>query len=141
MERVESGQDRWLLDPHECPELTTTRGEEFTRYYNDYCDKAERGEIKAARKVKARELYDRILFQLAKTGNYWVNFKDTHNRYNQAPSYGVIHSSNLCTEISIPNREDSTAVCTLASIVLPAYIDKDKVLHEDISALTVEERL
>lgn len=89
--------------------------------------------MKTVRKVKARELYDRILFQLAKTGNYWVNFKDTHNRYNQAPSYGIIHSSNLCTEISIPNREDSTAVCTLASLCLASYIDRDVVLHQDIS--------
>lgn len=141
MERVEAWQDRWLLDPLECPELTSTRWEEFTRHYNNYADKAEKGELKTVRKVKARELYDRILFQLAKTGNYWVNFKDTHNRYNQAPSYGIIHSSNLCTEISIPNREDSTAVCTLASLCLASYIDRDVVLHQDISWLTVEERL
>lgn len=124
MQRVERDQDRRLLDPHECAELTSTRGDEFTRYYDDYCDRAERGEIKTCRKVKATELYDRILFQLAKTGNYWVNFKDTHNRYNQAPQYGLIHSSNLCTEISIPNHEESTAVCTLASLCLQNYLPK-----------------
>ncbi len=104
--------------------MAESRGEEFTRHYDNYCDKAEQGGISCCRKVKARELYDRILFQLAKTGNYWVNFKDTHNRANQAPTYGLIHSSNLCTEISIPNREDSTAVCTLASLCLPRYLDK-----------------
>lgn len=141
MERVENEQDRWLLDPHECPELTTTWGDEFTRHYDSYCDKAERGEIKTARKIKARELYDRILFQLAKTGNYWVNFKDTHNRYNQAPSYGLIHSSNLCTEISIPNHEESTAVCTLASLCLPHYIDKDYISTLDLDAMTLDEKM
>lgn len=74
--------------------------------------------------MKATELYERILFQLAKTGNYWMNYKDTHNRANQAPSYGLIHSSNLCTEISIPNNEESTAVCTLASVCLQNYLPK-----------------
>lgn len=124
MQRVERDQDRRLFDPHECPELANTRGDEFTRAYDDYCDRAERWEIKTARKVKAIELYERILFQLAKTGNYWMNYKDTHNRANQAPSYGLIHSSNLCTEISIPNNEESTAVCTLASICLQNYLPK-----------------
>ena len=141
MQRVENEQDRWLLDPHECLELLDTRGDEFTRHYDDYCDKAERGELKNARKVKARELYDRILFQLAKTGNYWMNFKDTHNRFNQAPTYSVIHSSNLCTEISIPNHEGSTAVCTLASLALPAYLDKEKLADIDMVALTLDERM
>ena len=141
MERVESNQDRWLFDPAEAPELTTTRGEEFTNHYNAYCEKAEQGEMKLAKKMNAKTLYDRILFQLAKTGNYRVNFKDTHNRANQAPSYGLIHSSNLCTEISIPNSEESTAVCTLASINLSKCIATGEMDFDQVAALSLDEKI
>lgn len=68
-----------------------------------------------------------MCIRLAKTGNYRFCFKDTHNRHNQAPSYGNIHSSNLCTEISIPNNETSTAVCTIASLNLAAFVNPDVV--------------
>lgn len=141
MERVEQEQDWWLLDPGECPELTETWGKEFTQHYDAYCEKAEKGELRLAKKIPARQLYDTMLFQLAKTGNNWINFKDTHNRTNQAPSYSMIHSSNLCTEISIPNKPDSTAVCTLASLVLPRFLRE----HPDrgttaIASLSLDEK-
>lgn len=141
MERIEANQDRWMFDPAEAPELTTTWGEEFTKHYNSYCEKAEKGELQLAKKVPAKDLYDRILFQLAKTGNYWMNYKDTHNRANQAPTYSMIHSSNLCTEISIPNSEESTAVCTLASINLSKFYDKKALKSLDLEAMSVEEKI
>ncbi len=142
MERVKAGKDWWMLDPHECPELAETWGEEFTAYYDKYCEMAERGELKLAKKMPAKQLYDHMLFQLAKTGNNWLNFKDTHNRANQAPSYGNIHSSNLCTEISIPNNENSTAVCTLASLVLPRFLKQDERLGtEKVIGLSTEEKM
>jgi ribonucleoside-diphosphate reductase alpha chain len=76
---------------------------------------------------------------MAKTGNYWINFKDTANRVSQSPNYGLIHSSNLCTEIFIPNRGDSTATCTLASINLGRFV---QVKHSDNpKTMSFEEKL
>lgn len=140
MNRVLKDADRRLFDPSETIELTETRGEEFEKFYNNYVAKAEAGELKLAKKVSARQLYRDMLIRLAKTGNYWFCFKDTHNRVNQAPNYGMIHSSNLCTEISIANRGDSTAVCTLASLNLTAFVDHAKVRKTNIETCTVEEK-
>jgi len=140
MNRVLKDADRWLFDPAETPELAESWGEEFEVHYAWYVQKAEAGEMNLARKVRARQLYRDMLIRLAKTGNYWFCFKDTHNRANQAPNYGMIHSSNLCTEISIANRGDSTAVCTLASLNLTAFINHDKIRKVDLPTLSVEEK-
>lgn len=80
-----------------------------------------------------------MMIRLAKTGNCRINFKDAHNRKNQAPNYAMIHSSNLCTEISIANKGDSTAVCTLASLNLARFYKAPKDAH--ISELTIEQKL
>lgn len=127
MKRVKNDADRRLFDPSEAVELAESWGEEFEKHYASYVAKAEQGEIKLAKCVKAKALYREMCIRLAKTGNYWFTFKDTHNRANQAPSYGLIHSSNLCTEISIPNRGDSTAVCTISSLNLAAFVDMDTI--------------
>ncbi len=121
MARVERDEDWYLFDPAECPELTQTRGPEWSKRYEHYIDLAQMNQVKLFKHLKAKELYRECLIRLAKTGNYRVNFKDRHNEKNQAMSYSMIHSSNLCTEISIPNSEESTAVCTLASINLVKF--------------------
>lgn len=141
MQRVMDDADRRLFDPAETPELTETRGEEFSAHYDSYVQKAEAGELTLCKKVRARQLYRDALIRLAKTGNYRFCFKDTHNRTNQAPSYGVIHSSNLCTEISIANRGDSTAVCTLASLNLTAFVDHEKASKHNLSTLSMIDKL
>lgn len=140
MQRVENNQDRYFFDPAECNELTETRGADFSRAYNRCIEKAESGEYQHWKKEPAIETYRMILFKHAKTGNYWVNFKDTHNRANQAPNYSMIHSSNLCTEISIANNEDSTAVCTLASLNLSRFIDTHALQNQNISSLSFDEK-
>lgn len=140
MQRVLDDKDRWLFDPAEAKELTETWGEEFSKHYKSYEDKALLGQMKLAKKVSARQLYRDALIRLAKTGNYWFCYKDTHNRVNQAPNYGMIHSSNLCTEISIANTPSSTAVCTIASVNLTAFVDKAGLHKNDIATLSVEEK-
>ncbi len=140
MNRVLKDEDRWLFDPAETPELAESWGEEFETFYRWYVSKAEAGEMNLAKKLSARQLYRDMLIRLAKTGNYWFCYKDTHNRVNQAPNYGMIHSSNLCTEISIANRGDSTAVCTLASINLTAFVDHDKLRKINVAELSIEEK-
>lgn len=140
MNRVLQDADRRLFDPAETPELADSWGEAFEKYYNDYVAQAEKGALILCKKVRARQLYRDMLIRLAKTGNYRFCFKDTHNRVNQAPNYGIIHSSNLCTEISIPNRGDSTAVCTLASVNLTAFINHDKRRKVVLESLSLEEK-
>jgi ribonucleoside-diphosphate reductase alpha chain len=140
MQRVIDDDDRYLVDPAECTKLTTTRGEEFSKEYAKICKKAEQGKLKLSKKVKARALYREILIRAAKTGNYWLNFKDRHNEKSQAPNYNLIHSSNLCTEISIPNNEDSTAVCTLASINLSRILHDSKLEEAALDTMSLEQK-
>lgn len=140
MKRVMHNEDRYLFDPAECNELTTTRGDDFSRAYARYIELAMQGQIKTYKVVKAQELYRICLQQLAKTGNYWFNFKDRHNESNQAPSYSMIHSSNLCTEISIPNSEGSTAVCTLASLNLSKFIKFSQKKKSDLKTMSIDQK-
>jgi len=126
MRRIDAGEPLYIFDPSECPDLVEAIGATFTEKYNAYIEQAERGEIKLWRKIDSREFYKKYLFKLAKTGHPWLTFKDAHNKFNPCPDYGVINSTNLCTEISIPNAPDSTAVCTLASVNLSRHIKADK---------------
>ncbi|WP_457621379.1 ribonucleoside-diphosphate reductase subunit alpha [Persephonella sp.] len=126
MRRIKEGEPLYLFDPAECPELVTAWGEEFTKKYFECIEKAETGHIKLWKKIDSREWFNRYLFKLAKTGHPWLTFKDRHNEHNPCPEYGVINSSNLCTEISIPNSPESTAVCTLASVNLAKHLNEDK---------------
>lgn len=125
MRRIEHGEDLYLFDPGECPELVEAFGEDFTSKYNARIQQAEEGKIGLYKKISSQDFYKRYLFKLAKTGHPWLIFKDEHNKKNPCQNYGVINSSNLCTEISIPNRSDSTAVCTLASLNLSKHVKAD----------------
>ncbi|MDQ7055892.1 MAG: ribonucleoside-diphosphate reductase subunit alpha [Persephonella sp.] len=126
MRRIKEGEPLYLFDPAECPELVTAWGEDFTKKYFECIEKAETGQLKLWRKIDSQEWFNRYLFKLAKTGHPWLTFKDRHNEHNPCPEYGVINSSNLCTEISIPNSPESTAVCTLASVNLAKHINEDR---------------
>jgi ribonucleoside-diphosphate reductase alpha chain len=126
MRRIENDEPLYLFDPSECPELVEAYGDAFREKYNQRIKEAEEGKIVKFKKLSGRDFYKKYLFKLAKTGHPWLTFKDTHNRHNPCPQYGVINSSNLCTEISIPNRPDSTAVCTLASLNLAKHVRADK---------------
>ncbi|NPA51632.1 MAG: ribonucleoside-diphosphate reductase subunit alpha [Aquificae bacterium] len=126
MRRIKEGEPLYLFDPAECPELVTSHGEEFTKHYFECIEKAETGQLKMWKKIDSQEFFNRYLFKLAKTGHPWLTFKDRHNEHNPCPEYSVINSSNLCTEISIPNSPESTAVCTLASVNLARHINEDK---------------
>jgi ribonucleoside-diphosphate reductase alpha chain len=124
--RIEKNEEIYLVDPGECPELVDTYGDDFNEKYNERIRQAEAGAIKQFKKLKGRDFFVRYLFKLAKTGHPWLTFKDEHNRHNPCKAYGVINSSNLCTEISIPNSSRSTAVCTLASVNLSKHLNKDR---------------
>ena len=125
MRRIEKDDPIYLFDPGECPELVDAIGNDFAAKYKARILQAETGELKLFKKLQGRDFFKKYLFKLAKTGHPWLTFKDAHNRHNPCPNYSVINSSNLCTEIAIPNKPDSTAVCTLASINLSKHINND----------------
>jgi ribonucleoside-diphosphate reductase alpha chain len=122
MQRVEADADWSLFDPRVVPEFVDLFGEDFERAY-------VQAEVqgKAVRKVKARELYGRMMRTLAQTGNGWMTFKDACNRAsNQTAKPGnVIHLSNLCTEILEVTSDAETAVCNLGSINLARHFDSE----------------
>ncbi|MGO1071926.1 ribonucleoside-diphosphate reductase subunit alpha [Lysobacter sp. CA199] len=120
MRRVEADADWSLFDPSKVPQLTDLWGEAFDRAYHA----AEAAGL-ATKKVKARDIYGRMMRTLAQTGNGWMNFKDKSNRAsNQTLREGnVIHLSNLCTEILEVTSQDETAVCNLGSINLSHHVE------------------
>ncbi|SCL16796.1 ribonucleoside-diphosphate reductase alpha chain [Micromonospora rhizosphaerae] len=119
MRRVEADADWSLFDPKEAPELLDLWGEEFDSAY-----RAAEAAGKAVRTLPARTLYARMMRTLAQTGNGWMTFRDAANRTcNQVGAGGgVVHHSNLCTEILEVTSDDETAVCTLGSINLAAHL-------------------
>jgi len=125
MRRIEEGEPIYFFDPGECPELVDATGDDFKEKYEMCIEQAEAGELEQFKKRDSQDFFKKYLFKLAKTGHPWLVFKDEHNRHNPCPMYSVINSSNLCTEISIPNHSDSTAVCTLASVNLSKHIKDD----------------
>ena len=120
MERVEN-DDYWsLMCPDECPGLTTTYGEEFNKLY---CKYEEEG--RARKRVKATDLWFHILSAQIETGMPYMTFKDNVNRQSNQKNIGVIQSSNLCSEIVQYSDPNEIAVCNLASLCLPTFIEKD----------------
>lgn len=119
MKRVEADGDWSLFDPKVVPSLPDLYGEDFERAY--VAAEAKGLEVK---KIKARELYSRMMTMLAQTGNGWINFKDASNlKCNQTGRPGrVVHLSNLCTEILEVTDADNTAVCNLGSVNLARHL-------------------
>ncbi|MDF1799213.1 MAG: ribonucleoside-diphosphate reductase subunit alpha [Planctomycetota bacterium] len=129
MRRVEADADWSLMDPKVVPELVDTFGKEFDELY----EQAER-DGKATKTLKARDLYARMMRTLAQTGNGWMTWKDASNeRCNQTGAgKGVVHLSNLCTEIIEVTSNDETAVCNLGSVNVSKFVKDGAVDYEGI---------
>ena len=121
MKRVEENGEWTLMCPNECPNLFDTYGEEFEKLYTGY-EKAGKGR----KTIKARELWEKILEAQIETGNPYMLYKDAANRKSNQKNLGTIRSSNLCTEIMEYTAKDEVAVCNLASIAIPMFIEEDK---------------
>ena len=122
MERVEQ-DGRWtLFSPSDAPDLHDLYGKAFRRAYEGYERLADSGALPLARTVKAVDLWRKLLGSLFETGHPWVTFKDPSNVRSPQDHAGVVHSSNLCTEILLNTSESEVAVCNLASINLPAHM-------------------
>jgi ribonucleoside-diphosphate reductase alpha chain len=125
MKRVQKDQDWYLFDPAETPDLPELYGAEFSVAYAGYIKKAERGEMRDFHKTKAREQFYQILTVLQATSHPWLTWKDTINVRALNNNTSTIHLSNLCTEITLPQDKDNTAVCNLVSINLTAHLNQD----------------
>ena len=125
MQRVEADGEWTLFSPDETPDLHDLYGPAFKTAYEAYEAKAERGEIKVFKRVRAVDLWRRMLTMLFETGHPWITFKDPCNIRSPQSHAGVVHSSNLCTEITLNTSDDEVAVCNLGSINLAAHVDRD----------------
>jgi len=136
MKRVEQGANWTLFSPGETPELHDLIGKEFESKYEEYERKAEAGEMDQAKSIPAKELWRKMLTMLFETGHPWITFKDACNLRSPQQHTGVIHSSNLCTEITLNTSADEIAVCNLGSVNLARHM-KDGVLDEEKLKQTV----
>jgi len=131
MKRVEKDQDWYLFDPAEVEDLPELYGAEFSKAYQGYVKKAEAGQMRDFIKTSAREQFRQILITLQATSHPWLTWKDTINVRALNNNTSTIHLSNLCTEITLPQDKDNTAVCNLVSINLSAHLNADKTWDWD----------
>ena len=131
MERVFEGKKWTLFTPNETPELHDLSGEAFREKYEEYEKLAQEGKLKAYKEVEAEELWRKILSMLFETGHPWITFKDACNLRSPQQHTGVIHSSNLCTEITLNTSNDEIAVCNLGSINIPNHLDAEGNLNKE----------
>lgn len=140
MQRVMAGQDWTLFSPDETPDLHDLCGKAFQTAYEAYEAKAARGEMNNTKKIPALSLWRKMLTMLFETGHPWVTFKDPCNVRSPQQHIGVVHSSNLCTEITLNTSQDEIAVCNLGSINLIAHMT-DKGLDREKLRRTIHTAL
>lgn len=125
MERMHADKEWTLFSPDEVPDLHDKFGAAFRETYEKYESMAAMGKIKQFKKVQALDLWRKMLSMLFETGHPWITFKDVCNLRSPQQHVGVVHSSNLCTEITLNTSDKETAVCNLGSINLIAHITED----------------
>ena len=122
MKRVMDNAEWTLFSPSDCPDLHDKVGKEFEKAYLGYEAKVASGELKLFKKIPATSLWRKMLSMLFETGHPWITFKDPCNIRSPQQHVGVVHSSNLCTEITLNTNESEIAVCNLGSINLVAHL-------------------
>jgi len=127
MKRVEENGDWTLMCPHECPGLSDTYGEEFEALYTKY-----EKEGKGRKTIKAQDLWFKVLESQIETGTPYMLYKDAANKKSNQQNLGTIKSSNLCTEIMEYTAPDEVAVCNLASLALPKYVENGEFDHQKL---------
>jgi ribonucleoside-diphosphate reductase alpha chain len=125
MKRVFDGGDWTLFSPNDTPELHDLYGKAFEERYVQYEEMARNGTLKLHKTLKAENLWRKMLGMLFETGHPWMTFKDPCNLRSPQQHVGVVHSSNLCTEITLNTSKDEIAVCNLGSVNLPQHIDEN----------------
>lgn len=131
MKRVQEDSTWTLMCPNECPGLYDVYGEEFEALYTDY-----EFQNKGRKTIRARELWEKILESQIETGTPYMLYKDAANRKSNHKNLGTIRSSNLCTEIMEFTSKDEIAVCNLASISLPMFVENGQFDHQALYNVT-----
>ncbi|MBS0320140.1 MAG: ribonucleoside-diphosphate reductase subunit alpha, partial [Proteobacteria bacterium] len=127
MKRVMEGGDWTLFSPSDVPDLHDKWGSAFEKAYTAYEERAARGDLKLFKKIPAVQLWRKMLSMLFETGHPWITFKDACNVRSPQSHVGTVHSSNLCTEITLNTSDTEIAVCNLGSVNLLAHmIQTDK---------------
>ncbi|MBP1206611.1 ribonucleoside-diphosphate reductase alpha chain [Duganella sp. 1411] len=129
MKRVMEKGDWTLFSPSDCPDLHDLVGKAFEKAYLGYEAKAAAGEIRVFKKIAALDLWRKMLSMLFETGHPWITFKDPCNIRSPQSHVGMVHSSNLCTEITLNTGPDEIAVCNLGSVNMPAHMKEGKLDH------------
>jgi ribonucleoside-diphosphate reductase alpha chain len=132
MKRVIEGGPWTLFTPSNCPDLHDKFGKAFETAYTAYEAKAANGEIKLFKTVQARDLWRRMLTMLFETGHPWITFKDACNVRSPQQHVGVVHSSNLCTEITLNTNATEIAVCNLGSVNLVRHLKDGQIDSEKL---------
>jgi len=140
MKRVREGKEWTLFSPDEVPNLHHIYGKEFEKEYVKYEQLVAEGKINVFRKIPAADLWKKMLGMLFETGHAWITFKDPCNIRSPQDHVGVVHNSNLCTEITLNTSKDETAVCNLGSVNFARHItdgvfDKAKVKETVTTAM------
>jgi len=129
MKRVAEDGDWTLFSPDETPDLHDLTGQAFEAAYTAYEARAERGDMKVSKKLKALDLWRKMLAMLFETGHPWIAFKDPCNLRYTNQHLGTVHSSNLCTEITLHTNDQEIAVCNLGSVNLAAHVGPEGIDH------------
>ena len=132
MRRVMDGGDWTLFSPSNTPDLHDLFGAAFEKAYVEYEAKADRGEIKLFKRLPAKDLWRKMLSMLFETGHPWITFKDACNVRSPQQHVGVVHSSNLCTEITLNTNDSEIAVCNLGSVNLVQHLKDGGVDHDKL---------
>lgn len=133
MKRVLENGKWTLFSPNDVPDLHDLYGKAFEERYHTYEAMAEEGRIKLFKKVEAVALWRKMLSMLFETGHPWITFKDPSNIRSPQDHVGVVHSSNLCTEILLNTSEHETAVCNLGSVNLAQHVTKEGIDHAKLA--------
>tara|TARA_E500000178_G_scaffold48245_1_gene43493 strand:- start:9079 stop:11886 length:2808 start_codon:yes stop_codon:yes gene_type:complete len=132
MKRLEEDKEWTLFSPSDVPDLHDIYGSEFEKRYEEYEKMAESGTLTHFKKIPAKKLWRKMLSMLFETGHPWITFKDPCNIRSPQGHVGTVHSSNLCTEITLNTNEEEIAVCNLGSINLPQHIQDGKINVEQL---------
>ena len=136
MKRVMENAEWTLFSPSDVPDLHDKYGQAFERAYLEYEQKVAKGELTLYKKLPAPQLWRKMLSMLFETGHPWITFKDPCNIRSPQQHSGVVHSSNLCTEITLNTNEHEIAVCNLGSINMVAHMRDGRLDHEKLKTTT-----
>ena len=138
MKRVAENGSWTMFSPSDVPDLHDLYGKEFEERYTQYEKMCDAGEIKLYRRIEAVDLWRKMLSMLFETGHPWITFKDPSNLRSPQDHVGVVHSSNLCTEILLNTSDTETAVCNLGSVNMVNHMSESGELMEDLLAKNIK---